>query len=123
MKKILTYPIAFMAILAIASCKKNKTPKGCFTIKYINSVCYTRVYQIQDADYYSYGQDNWKDELTGTTYNHVFVLQNYCDAMPVNTKGITKVFINDCGNTSSCITCQAVYPNSPVKSLNLVVCE
>lgn len=121
MKKL----ICISLLIVLFSCKKQ-TAETCFKVKYINGVCATKIYQIQDAAFYNLGADNWANPFDGKIYNHVFVQTNYCQGFNLNADSTVNVKVADYygGVIMDCITCLAVYPATPPdKAIAIVPCK
>ena len=62
----------------------------------------------------------WKDEVTGKTYNNVFALGSVCDFPSTINEGDEFYFTIDTTYVSNCAVCLAYYPK-PAKSIAIKV--
>jgi hypothetical protein len=116
MSKILTIAI----ILFFTACSKQNN--NCFTIKFIEGICGENVYQITDNNYTHLGQNNWRTS-NGSTYDHVFLMENPCRTIQLDANKNATVYINN-SNSDGCITCQATLGVPlPTKRLNVKPCQ
>jgi hypothetical protein len=111
-------------VITFLSCQKDNNPQ-CFKVKYIDGICATSIYQIQDPTYFYLGQNNWLCPKDGRYYDHVFVLKNYCQSIALATDSTANVYLynGDDSNILNCITCLAIYINPPTKSLSIKPCN
>jgi hypothetical protein len=115
------YLISSILLSAIfVSCfEKKDIAEPCIKIKFINGVCGTNVYQILDANYYSYGQNNWTNPFNGQVLDHVFTLKNHCATITLAADSTTNVKFID-APANNCAICLAIYPGTPPAKTNSV---
>jgi hypothetical protein len=118
--KYLTLLILLCTLLF--SCKKESNEQ-CFKIKWIDGVCATNIYQIQDSAFTYLGEDNYVIARDGKTYDNVFTLANYCDNITSNADSTAIVKLNTSKINLSCIVCFAAYTKQPPKALAVSQCK
>jgi hypothetical protein len=104
------------------SCKKENNEQ-CFKIKWIDGICATNIYQIQDSAFAYLGEDNYVIARDGKTYDNVFTLANYCDGITLNADNTASVKLNTSKLNLSCIVCFAAYTKQPPKALAVSQCK
>jgi hypothetical protein len=118
-----------LILLAIACCilccKKQQVSRvTCFKVKLIHSICNDIIFEIKDPNFYSLGQLNWTDALTGKVYNSVFEQKNNCEKIIVDGNNEAMVQISDDTNVFDCIFCLALYPGVlPNTKLSIKQCQ
>jgi hypothetical protein len=75
--------IIFLAWLVgcLASCQPSSGLPDTFEASAIMISCKSIVIQIQDSDFYSYGEKGWRNPKDDKLYDHVFTVKNYCESI------------------------------------------
>lgn len=118
MKKNLLY---LFCLIMVFACKKENNHQ-CFKVKFIDSFCYTHIYQIISPEFKHLGQSSWIRQSDSMVFENVFVLDNFCEDLSSSFDTFSKNYTvrllaeNEKKNFS-CFTCQAEYNNPPFKKL------
>ncbi|WP_407526568.1 hypothetical protein PDL71_05700 [Lacibacter sp. MH-610] len=89
--KTILLSLGCLFALSFSSCSKEEKAEGVFKAKLIASFCAYNIVEIQDKNYFNLGM-TWTSP-SGTVYNNVFTVSNYCD---FNAKGIKVNELFDC---------------------------
>lgn len=93
-------------------CRKNNNSYSgeCIKGQLIDALCASYVIKITDGNYDpSRVVNNWQDPQSGTTYDKVFAVSNFCDIQGKLTPGQELTFVfEDGGSDNSCVTCMAI---------------
>jgi len=116
MKSYLLAPVIFILVTTTNKCK-NKNESSVYKGKLeVKGMCMNYTIKLLDGNIdTSKLVSEWKNEITGKTYNNVFALGSVCNFPSIINEGDEFYFTIDSTYVSNCAVCLAYYPK-PAKS-------
>ena len=117
--------LASIAALPFSSqtCKKNPSSSNCYKGRLeVKGICSNYTIKLVEGQLdNSKIVSNWKDDVTGKTYNNVFALGSPC-TFPETLKEGDEFYFTIDTTKQQCAVCMAYYPK-PEKSLSIKVLD